>query len=101
MIKDFVLPSFEIILLKIKVLKSSIAFSLNIFFIKSDTLSNSAITCAVSFPDLISEVSVFPPSAKFKASIKILLPAPVSPVKIFKPFEKEIDNFSINTILEM
>ena len=54
-----------------------------------DLLVKVALTSILSLLEPINPKSALAPSAKLKASITIDFPAPVSPVKTFKPSQKD------------
>src|ERR1700761_7093982 len=60
--------------------------------------SNTAVTCPCSTPWRTSPASPRPPSASAKASSKMDLPAPVSPVSTARPRENSISSRSIRTM---
>src|SRR5882724_6230390 len=60
--------------------------------------SNTAVTCPCSTPLRTSPASPRPPSASAKASSRMDLPAPVSPVSTARPRENSISSRSIRTM---
>src|SRR6201986_4617830 len=60
--------------------------------------SNTAVTCPCSTPWRTRPASPRPPSASAKASSRIDLPAPVSPVSTARPRENSISRRSIRTM---
>src|SRR5580698_11110512 len=60
--------------------------------------SNTAVTCPWSAPWRTRPASPRPPSASAKASSRMDLPAPVSPVKTARPRENSISSRSIRTM---
>src|SRR3984957_7844397 len=60
--------------------------------------SNTAVTCPCSAPCRTSPASPRPPSASAKASSRMDLPAPVSPVKTARPRENSMSSRSIRTM---
>ena len=55
-------------------------------------------TTASSVPERIRSVDVFPPSKRVKEPINIDFPAPVSPLKTFKPFSNSTKRLSIKAM---
>src|SRR6201999_3028452 len=60
--------------------------------------SNTAVTCPCAAPWRTRPASPRPPSASAKASSRIDLPAPVSPVSTARPRENSISSHSIRTM---
>src|SRR3954471_25062997 len=61
-------------------------------------ISNTAVTCPCSAPWRTRPASPRPPSASAKASSRMDLPAPVSPVKTARPWANSISSRSIRTM---
>ena len=65
------------------------------------TSSNCALTKAVEAPVRMISREVRCPIMALMASMIMLLPAPVSPVRALKPVEKSMDVFSITAMFSM
>ena len=95
------MPSVFIVRRKIMPSLQSMSYSDNIWDAVVGMVSNSATTDALSQPWRINPMSDRAPSANDSASINMLFPAPVSPVKMFSPAPNVKFSFSINTMFEM
>ena len=82
----------------VKIISSvrSIPFSSNKSFKSCFVFEIVSSTVALSEPFFMTSEPAFAPKAMSIALIKILLPAPVSPVITFNPFEKSTVKSSIN-----